>query len=115
MSEVTEKKSYVLLGHPAAMVCGYRLDSNPRAEITWTNPQGEVVSTNSDAYVMDNGPTVVQLNITRAEMSDYGKWQCKVGITNECDASYSSECSYNVYSKSVVVELDLTVVGEYNG
>ena len=115
MTEATEKNSYVLLGHPVVVVCGYRLESNPRAEITWTNPQGEVVTTDSDRYVMDNGPTVIQLNITRAETSDNGKWKCHVRVTGECDSSVSTECSGNVYSKSVMVELDLTVVGKCNG
>ena len=113
MVEATEKESYVLLGHPVVMVCGYGLDSNPRAANTWTNPQGEVVPANSGGYIMDNEPTVVQLNITRVKKSDKGKWKCKVEVTSECDSSVSSECSGNIYTKSLTVELDLVVVGEH--
>ena len=114
MVKATEKESYVLLGHPVVMVCGHGLDSNPRAAITWTNPQGEVVPANSDGYIMNNGPAVVQLNITRVEKSDKGKWMCKVEVTSECDSSVSSECSGNIYTKSLTVELVLVIVGKHN-
>ena len=111
MVEAEEKEIYVLLDHPVTLVCGYNLDSNPQATVTWTNPQGEIIG-NSDAFRMDNGPAVIQLNITRAEVGDKGMWKCQVNVASEYISVESSEFSSHEYSKSRIVELHLKVVGK---
>ena len=45
--------------------------------MTWTNPQGERVL-NSERYTMDDGPEVVQLNISNVTKNDNGMWRCSM-------------------------------------
>ena len=69
------------------LVCGYNLESNPQAVITWTNPQGRSI-TNSDRYSMNNGPEVVQLSIANVSKNDHGTWSC----TMEVSSSEAHDC-----------------------
>ncbi len=68
-------KQFALLNDPVSLICGYNLDSNPPVNITWTDPQGNVVQ-NSDRYILDNGPEIVRLNITNTSNNDNGTWKC---------------------------------------
>ena len=109
-------KHYVLLGDPVCLICGYNLDSNPPAVITWTGPYGKVVTKNMDSYIMDNGPQVVQLNITNADESDGGRWTCNVRVSDECvhrvvDGILKDECTAIARNRSF--DTQLVVVGEY--
>ena len=66
---------FALLNDPVSLICGYNLDSNAPVNITWTNPQGNVIH-NSDRYIYDNGPEIVRLNITSTSNDDGGTWMC---------------------------------------
>ena len=96
-----DEDSYVLEGHPVLLICGYNLNSNPGARVIWTNPNGEQVANGND-YVIDEDLLVVQLNITKTKRKDNGTWKCKV-MNN----------ANNFYSKTLEVDLRLTVVGEF--
>lgn len=77
--EITDgpKQHFVLSGDSVSLVCGYNLDSNPPAIITWTDPKGDRV-VNNGRYILDDGPKVVQLNISTTSKSDSGIWVCSV-------------------------------------
>lgn len=60
-----------------SLICGYNLKSNPSINVTWTNPQGEQVL-NSERCTMDDGPEVVQLNISNVTKNDNGMWRCSM-------------------------------------
>ena len=66
---------YALLNDPVSLICGYKLDSYPPVNITWTDPKGNVIL-NSDRYIQDNGPEIVRLNITNTSKHDNGRWTC---------------------------------------
>ena len=72
-------RKHHVLGDPVSLICGYNLDSNPPAAITWSNPQGILV-TSSKKYTLDNGPEVVQLNISSVSESDSGTWKCSIKV-----------------------------------
>ena len=83
-----------------SLICGYKLRSNPQAQITWTNPSENIVQ-NGERYILDDGPEVVRLNISSANKSDGGKWRCRCTLfTND-----SRE-------KSLFRDVILTVVGK---
>lgn len=106
----SKEDSYVLLGHPVSLICGYDLDSNPQAIITWTDPRGNKV-TDNDQYLADDGPEVVQLDITRASISDSGMWRCSVNVISTYSFSWLKNIS-DVYNRTQEVEINLSVVGE---
>ena len=109
-----EEDVYVLLGSPVSLVCGYNLIGNPSAVISWTNPQNKQVN-NSGRYQVDNGPKVVQLNITEASKSDGGTWKCTVKVSTSYDSFdpiTDRPTTSNIYSEVKEVEIRLTVVGE---
>jgi hypothetical protein len=72
----------VPLGDPLSLVCGRGLDSNPQATITWTAPDGTII-TNDDRYTLENGSEIVRLNITRVISNDSGIWSCEIIVTSE--------------------------------
>ena len=59
---------YVLLNGTLSFVCGIGLDSNPRATITWTAPDGTTVADNA-RYVLENGPDIVRVNFTNVSIA----------------------------------------------
>ena len=78
-----------------SLICGYNLDSNPKAAITWTDPQWKPVKA-SNLIILDDGPMVVRLNISNASNSDNGTWTCTVeqdceAITHIGSRSFSTE------------------------
>ena len=98
-----------------SLICGYNLDSNPPAVVTWTNPDKNIVS-NTDTYVIDDGPHVVQLNITNASERDSGAWICNVSVIDKCvhrvvDGVFEEDCTAIIHHKSFITQL--IVVGEY--
>ena len=64
---------YILLAHPISLVCGYNLQSNPPAAITWTDPSGNTVDS---THANINGPDVVEYHIEKAGESVNGTWKC---------------------------------------
>lgn len=62
---------------PISLACGYNLESNPPAIISWSDPQGRLVE-NNDFYTIDNGPKEVQLNICNATRENNGTWKCSL-------------------------------------
>ena len=74
-----EGKYFIPEGESVSLICGYNLKSNPKASITWTDPRGNPVTIN-DAYSQDDGPEVVQLNITSVKKSDNGTWRCSMEV-----------------------------------
>ena len=77
------KKQYVLLGEAMSLVCGYNLESNPAATITWTDPNGGRILLSDGRYMLDYGPEIVQLNISEASESDSGLWTCSMRDGND--------------------------------
>lgn len=111
----SEDGIYVLLRSPVSLVCGYNLIGNPSPEVSWTDPQNKQVA-NSSRYVMDNGPGIVQLNITEASESDSGTWRCTVNVNSSYDSfdpMTGRVSTGNIYSDKKEVEVQLTVIGEY--
>lgn len=112
MKDDDKRESYVLLHQPVTLVCGRKLDSNPVAEVTWMNPQGEIVLTDGK-YTAYNGPEVVHLNITSAVPADHGTWRCSVNVVSKYSTFDSEEnISSRDYFRTLEVELNLFVVGE---
>lgn len=107
----SNKDSYVLIGHPVLLVCGYDLHSNPQATITWTDPRGNKV-TESNRYSADNGPELVQLNITRASKRDSGTGRCSVNVISAYNSFVWLKNFSDVYNRTQEVEINLSVVGE---
>ena len=103
------------------LICGYSLESNPRATITWTDPHGNTVM-NNENYSQDDGPGVVQLRIMRANRREKGLWKCKIEI-NVCIYSCSddekllkssqdgqeleAECSKRSFNDTNAINLDV--------
>jgi hypothetical protein len=105
---------YVLLGDNASLVCGRGLDSNPQATITWTDPDGTTIVDNS-RYDLDNGPEVIQLNITNTVLSDAGIWRCDVVVTSEAHKLDGRRLTpQNTVIGSINATIQLTVIGEYS-
>ena len=80
--ELGPTQRYVLLGEHLSLVCGTGLESNPQATITWTAPDGTTIMDNA-RYDLDNGPNVVELNITHTLSSDTGMWLCEAIVRSE--------------------------------
>ena len=76
-------QQHTLLGDTSiSLVCGTGLDSNPRATITWTAPDGTTIVENVQ-YRLDNGPNIVRLNFTQVFSNDIGMWGCDVAVRSE--------------------------------
>ena len=73
---------YALLNDSLSLICGTGLDSNPRANITWTAPDGTTVMSDS-RYHLENGPDTVRLNIANTSLYDSGMWQCEITVESE--------------------------------
>ena len=69
----------MLSGDSVSLICGYNLNSNPPAVISWTSPHGDAVKS-SRKYSMDNGPGIVRLNISGVTESLGGEWTCRVEV-----------------------------------
>ena len=100
-------------GDSASLVCGTGLDSNPQATITWTAPDGTAVVDNA-RYNLDNGPEVVQLNITHTFLSDTGIWRYDITVSSEAHKLNGGRLNLqnNVLIGSVDVTIQLIVIGE---
>ena len=98
-----------------SLICGYNLESNPKATISWTDPRGNPV-TISDNYTQDNGPEVVQLNITRVNKSDNGTWGCSMEVLGFCSHVCTDgkllDCGQDKVVRRRNLKITLTVVGE---
>lgn len=82
--EITKgpSRQYATVGDHVSLICGYNLKSNPFTNVTWSNPSEERVL-NSGRYTMDDGPEVVQLNISDVTKSDSGTWRCSMQMLEE--------------------------------
>jgi hypothetical protein len=105
---------YVPLGDSASLVCGTGLDSNPQATITWTAPDGTTIVDNA-RYDLDNGPEVIQLNITNTVLSDAGIWRCDVLVTSEAHKLTGGRLTpQNTVIGSINATIQLIIIGEYS-
>ena len=75
-------RRYVRLNDTLSLVCGYGLDSNPDAVVTWTAPDGTTIMDNA-RYDLEDGPAVVQLNFTHTIFNDNEVWRCEVVVTSQ--------------------------------
>ena len=67
--------------HSVTLICGHNLESNPTATITWIDPNGkEISTTDTENYIQNDGPDVVQLHIKQANRKDRGNWTCNMKI-----------------------------------
>ena len=64
---------YVLLGHSISLVCGYNLQSNPPAKITWIDPSGNTIDSK---HLKSDRLDLVKLHIEKAQEKDSGIWKC---------------------------------------
>ncbi len=94
-------------------MCGYSLISHPSPAVSWTDPQHKQVA-NSSRYLVDDGPGVVQLNITEASKGDNGTWKCTVSVYHSFKLMSDGALSSDTYSNESRIEVRLFVVGEYN-
>ena len=103
---------YVQLGDSASLVCGTGLDSNPQATITWTAPDETTIVENA-RYDIDNGPEVIQLNITHTVLSDAGVWRCDVIVSSEVHKLNGGRLTpqNNTLIGSVNVTIQLIIIG----
>ena len=85
------KQKYVLSGEATSLVCGYNLESNPEAVVTWTDPNGRQLLQSDGRYTLDAGPEIVRLNISEASEADNGSWSCSVA-----GGSSSTSIKFNV-------------------
>ena len=104
---------YVLLGDSASLVCGTGLDSNPQATITWIAPDGTTIMDNA-RYNLDNGPEVVQLNVTNTVLSDAGVWRCDIMVSSEAHKLNRGRLTpqNNVLIGSVNGTIQLIIIGK---
>lgn len=102
-------KTFSIEGDSASLVCGYQLHSNPPANITWLYPNGSTVE-NSDRIIRDNGPDLVQLNITDTSVSDGGNWTCRIEVQHTCVWEREQLCGVRNISQEYKIEL--VVIGE---
>ena len=103
---------YVLLGDNVSLVCGTGLDSNPQATITWTAPDGNTIVDNA-RYYLENGPEVIQLNISSTIMSDAGVWRCDVTVNSEAHELSGGKLTpqNDTLIGSVNVTIQLIIIG----
>ena len=109
----------MLFGDPVSLICGYNLDSNPRANITWMNPKKRPVNTGG-SFVLDDDPKVVRLNISSASSSDNGTWICRVDINAKCvhkvveNNKLEQDCQAITHIGGKNISIELVVVGKFN-
>ena len=107
-------RRYVRLNDTLSLVCGYGLDSNPDAVVTWIAPDGTTIMDNA-RYDLDNGPAVVQLNLTHTILSDNGVWRCEVVVTSQQHVPSGGRLVQLDPAPIGILTIDiqLTVIGEY--
>ena len=103
------------------LICGRDLQSNPRANITWIDPDGNEV-VNKENYSQDDGPGVIQLHIKRVNRRDRGQWTCKRDFNvcvydcsgdekllngNQDGQQPQTECSRKSFTNTSVINLDV--------
>ena len=110
---------YVILQNDSvSLTCGYDLDSNPRADITWRYPNGSKVSSSDDRIEMVYEQGVVQLRISDVNLSDNGSWACIVEVNRTCvndevlGGSRGSVCDDIAAISRIEREIELVVVGK---
>lgn len=110
--------------HNVTLICGYGLQSNPKATITWIDPNGNKVLA-TDNCSQDDGPDVLQLHIKRANRKDRGQWTCKMEVPDVNICIYNclddekllngdhdgqlpqTECSRESFTKTSIINLDV--------
>ena len=107
-------RCYVRLNDPLSLVCGYGLESNPDAVITWTAPDGTTIMDNA-RYDLEDGPEVVRLNFTHTIVDDNGLWRCEVVVTSPQHVPSSGRLVQldPAVIGEVITDVQLTVIGEY--
>ena len=80
---------------PVSLVCGYNLDSNPPAVVTWRDPWGRLVTSNN-LYTVDHGPDVLKLDIASANREHEGVWTCNVIVNGSVGTSLSRQVNLRV-------------------
>ena len=106
---------YVRLNDPLSLVCGYGLDSNPDAMVTWTTPDQTII-TSYARYNLEGGPGIVQLNFTHTILSDNGIWRCEVEVMSEQYVPSGGRLvrlDPEIIGEVVTVDIQLTVISEY--
>lgn len=79
------KDVFSLLNDSVSLICGFKLKSNPAAQITWSDPKRNLVrNNNSSRIIQDNGEDVIRLNITNTKSTDNGKWHCSISLNETC-------------------------------
>ncbi len=101
-----------------SLICGYNLNSNPPANITWMDPQKKPVEASS-LFVLDDGPTVVRLNISSARNSDNGTWICIVDVNATCvhkviDGKLKQDCQANTHIGIKKFSIELIIVRKFS-
>ena len=91
---------YVLLGDSVSLVCGTGLDSNPKATITWTAPDGSTVMDDA-GFNLGNGSDIVRLNLSRTLLSDAGIWRCDI----------RTESDQYIVNDGILVQTNTTTIG----
>ena len=110
------KQSFSILNSSVSLICGYQLQSNPVAEITWIDPEGNTVR-NSDRITMENGNNVIKLTISHTRLSDSGKWTCNVTVTDTCihrivEGKPEQYCDSEILIGHLQHDVELLVIGE---
>ena len=110
-------RTFSLKGNSISLVCGYELHSNPLANITWVHPNGSTVE-KCDRITTDNGPGVVQLNISNTHVSDGGNWTCIVEVSHTCVYQYvggklKQHCGAAISIGYKEYKIELVVIGEF--
>ena len=81
MSNITEQ--IAVLGSSVNLNSGAHLRSNPSASVHWYNPNGKQIEESDDiVYNLDDGPDIVQLNISHVSERDSGLWNCTIVVSD---------------------------------
>lgn len=64
-----------VVNNNVTLICGIKVTSNPSPIVKWANEKGEIAPNNT-SYIVNSGPDIVSLLISKAELFDTGTWTC---------------------------------------
>ena len=111
MLELQRKYSYSV-GDQADLVFGENLESNPKAVVTWTTPQGESFKNSNGRYTVNSGPENVQLSISALSAKDNGTWTATVEVLST--ETFKNCSDQNSSLRKMEIEVQLIIVGKYS-
>lgn len=101
----------VLEGHPLSLLCATNVLSNPQPTITWTDPSGMEIASNSRiATVTDS--TGVRLTFADVTMADNGTWTCNIRVESFNVRGPGGITYQHILIGEELIPVDLLVIGK---